>query len=95
MVVVQPGDLALLVEAGIGHQLAAAAEDVQERLDLPVAVDESGDRFAVLQHINRLAGAKRIGLLDDFPISLGQGHRSNKRQAGDEFDRDKMNPCHV
>ena len=85
MVVEQTGSVALPVEAGIGYQLAAAAEDVQERLDLSFTVDKSSDRFAVVQHINRLAGTKRVGMLNDFPVGPGQGDGGNKRQAGDEL----------
>ena len=48
MVVEQTGPVALPVEAGIGHQLATAAEDVQEGLDLPFTVDKPGDRFTVV-----------------------------------------------
>ena len=87
MVVKQTRAFAFFIHAGIGHQLATAAEDVEERLDLPVAVDEAGDRFAVLQHVDRLAGAKRIGQLDDFPVGLGQWHGGDKGQAGDEFNQ--------
>jgi hypothetical protein len=84
MVVEQTGSFTLPVETGIGHQFAAAAEDVQERLDLPFTVDESGDRFAILQHINHLAGAKRVGVLNDSPVALGQGRSNNERQPDDE-----------
>ena len=92
----QAGGFALLVEAGVGHQFAAAAEDVEVRLDLPVAVHKAGNRFAVLQHFDRLAGAKRVGVLNDPPVALGQRGGGDKRQAGQQPGYTvELNPSHV